>query len=930
MSDFPPNIDKFSIELKRRIEQKTGPGVSSEKLLLDSFKYFDLNGTGLADLKSFIQVMKIRVGITSQTESDLAVIFSVYSNDQSTINYRELISKLFDSQMNLSLKEPSITKDQNSLIHDKTELIVAEDIIRKNIEYIIYKLRSFKLGSFFNLFKELKTAQISENEISPSAFTMVLKKLGVEISSDEIQRIFFFVAAEKQFMSIERFIILLVRNFKSNRNTSVNSSFEKFDYMSSGSVSLQLVKELFNGRNTFSVKEGRLSSEEMTQQFSELIDNFSKFNNNSFVVEFKQFSRLFSFISAYFKEDKEFLHFIENCFKYSELPRPQNSIDKSNKQNLVLPDELSIRTCQLEDIFKVLIDQLNQKGNKGYISFYKSLKCNDFDSDGFIFEKEFEKSVNEVRITFNQKQITKLFDKIAVQKQKLDYNNLMKSLVPQFSSEQTAIIQQVWEALADNKKSDVSFDKIVNSFHARFHPDFKNGHKPDYEIRSEFVDSFQTFLNLTTGTHLKVNEDSLIRFFEFFGRNWTLSYLQSVIEFAFKIKPNGSLKSSLNTPYGTIQDNEAVSTHSKSKRGLKEDVQVSEKPGASIQSKFYQEYSKKIGTDQKEQENNNQADFKKKGVEHVVNYPYFTEGKEQVNTKKKALESSLLKSEIIHQNELSNNRAELVQNESANAKSPARSVKYLRNNPSKQVENVNDEIKRNQNHKHLVNSPEDGSIISKNIHFDNKELNQKITDNSNQKNASIQADSTAINDKFLKTLKYLGVIPTFLKMEFEMTSKSDELGFVDFEVFSFVLEKLDIGKTMKHQEIEVLFLSHVSSGNKIHVQNFANKIRGQMTQNREKEMIQIFDRISLGESAITVFQLKNAFLPQKFKFHIYKTLSESKEMFFQLIDLFETLNLKIKGKENLDLDDFLYLCDNFSFFISSEEEFIKQMNQSFK
>ena len=34
--------------------------------------------------------------------------------------------------------------------------------------------------------------------------------------------------------------------------------------------------------------------------------------------------------------------------------------------------------------------------------FYKALKCNDYDSDGKIFEKEFEKTILETRINFNK------------------------------------------------------------------------------------------------------------------------------------------------------------------------------------------------------------------------------------------------------------------------------------------------------------------------------------------------------------------------------------------------------------------------------------------------------------------------------------------------------------------------------------------------
>lgn len=37
--------------------------------------------------------------------------------------------------------------------------------------------------------------------------------------------------------------------------------------------------------------------------------------------------------------------------------------------------------------------EISKKGNKGFIMLYKSMRCNDFDSDGFLFYKEFEKVI---------------------------------------------------------------------------------------------------------------------------------------------------------------------------------------------------------------------------------------------------------------------------------------------------------------------------------------------------------------------------------------------------------------------------------------------------------------------------------------------------------------------------------------------------------
>lgn len=49
----------------------------------------------------------------------------------------------------------------------------------------------------------------------------------------------------------------------------------------------------------------------------------------------------------------------------------------------------------------------------------------------------------------------------------------------------------------------------------------------------------------------------------------------------------------------------------------------------------------------------------------------------------------------------------------------------------------------------------------------------------------------------------------------------------------------------------------------------------------------------------------------------------------KILNLFEELNLKSKNKDKMDLDDFLYLLDNFSFFLKSEDEYINFVNYCF-
>ena len=57
----------------------------------------------------------------------------------------------------------------------------------------------------------------------------------------------------------------------------------------------------------------------------------------------------------------------------------------------------------------LLEEHLSKKGNKGYVNFFKSLKGNDFDRDGFLYFKEWQKVLKESRVKLLDKQIESIF-----------------------------------------------------------------------------------------------------------------------------------------------------------------------------------------------------------------------------------------------------------------------------------------------------------------------------------------------------------------------------------------------------------------------------------------------------------------------------------------------------------------------------------------
>lgn len=105
-------IEKFEKELKYRTEIKSKNRRTPDKVLLDSFKYYDIKNQGLANYQTFLQVVRVKLGINIFTDEQLTMVFDYYlGNLESTNNnilYRDLVSHLYN--INVSLMGPSDNK----------------------------------------------------------------------------------------------------------------------------------------------------------------------------------------------------------------------------------------------------------------------------------------------------------------------------------------------------------------------------------------------------------------------------------------------------------------------------------------------------------------------------------------------------------------------------------------------------------------------------------------------------------------------------------------------------------------------------------------------------------------------------------------------------------------------------------------------------
>lgn len=904
-------INKFLKELKHKIHIKSPTSIAPEKTLLESFKYYDFRKTGQIDYKTFTKMVKIKLSINIFKNEELMIIYDCFQNrfdsGKNSILYREFVKDLYNVDVTLNsvkLKEEdlnSLYSKTKSFTGNKYDTEDSSKIPKKLLNFIIYKLRKKSFSGFLKLYVEMLNLDQSESGfLSFDNLFRSLNKCGVDMKEDSVELIWSYFQNKLGRMEYERFWNFLAKNYNKERKKIVLDMFGKLDINYQKCIDINILRELFNPKNYFDVKSQRKTIEEIQMSFGEYVNLFPiTCRGNTLLDEYK-FFEFFKFISIYIEKDKDFISFIEKGFRYYELKKyklKNQSGFKSKIQNLDgmrNGDLVSLRSdLRPDNILLSLEEQLSKKGNKGYINFFKSLKGNDFDRDGKLYLKEWTKTLKEQRINLEERQISTIFKHYSGHSQRMNFELLLQKLIPSYSTKRIQLLKSLYEDLFKGESAnELTFYRLQNSFNARGHPDFRDCLRADYEIKTEFVESLQTFLLNFQGNHISLSLFAFVRFFEFFARDWNLDFFEAVLENSFSQRARGSNKNTIEAPYGKTEDLTKKTFGKKSVNN-------------SHRSKYYDEF----------------IEDKKS---YKPDYPYYTKEKNKNAFKKKT-------SQLDNYKENDNKMKNLPKVESKRFEISRKSTNR------KEKDSIYSRTRQNNIHQ-APNSPENGSLLSyskneKSIYNLNKKIqdsivqkDNRIYDNLNPQNKMGLNSNTKKLTNLIITEKSLA---TMLELEYELTNKSDLKGTIDFQSFATVFQKL---KLTSNLALNDLYGSNTNEDNILHVQAFVNDLRGQMDEDRENNVIDLFERLcsKFGEDFVKVEKFRKCFVAREFGYSREKSLGEVSEMFEFMIDLFVCLNLSIKERDFFDLDDFLYFFDNFSFFIEDSIRFRNMLRKCFK
>lgn len=865
-------ITNFEKELKKRVEIRTTAKLSAERILLDAFKYYDIKKAERVDFKTFKKVMTVKLGISLFNDEDMVLIFENYTKEDNTMFYREFISNLFGINVVLSVKtQPKSARDSRSFTNNKHDVVDQTAPVKKMIQFIRFKLRKGPMFSFLKLYKDIKEYDIqSTGTVSLNEFTFSLKKNNLDINGEDTKNIWLFFNRQGEGMQYELFMKDLCDNFNRDRRDQANEMFDKFNFLRSDRINIVMLKDLFNPKQHFNVKLGRDTIDQVQFQFEGVINTFAKLNGGHTIVDANQFVMLSQLISAHIESDQDFKAFVELCFRYNEIPKQNlSSYSRSDKHSMresAQEDFPSMHSgLRVENILSTLEEQLLKKGYKAFIRFFEICKGHDYDHNGHLYLKHFEKCLKEARINITPKQTKKIYDAYTDDNIRMNYDVLFQNLVPPFKDDRIDYLKDLYGRLLDGEKEKhVTYHRFHSSFFVRGHPDFKMGTKHDYELKEEFSSALKTFLTCFQGNHMFIPPYTFIRFFEFYARNWTQDYFKNIVVYAFK------------TQKKSVYDN-----------------------GPTRETKHNHQNQQSAFTKKK----NNQNAQKYEEYINSVKYPN--------NPNMKTNKPYYVDESLVNTSEKNGDQKD------TNQVPPERQPRDIQSRKESRLQNKSVSNRMKKSTKSNVKKVDD-------------DLNQLLL---SQNNPYTQNPNNVANirKRLIDNIKGTGKIQTILDIEYAMTNKSDMDGNIGVTEFASVLSLFNVLKGISENQMSILYRQHMDDSGKLHVQSFCNEVRGQMEEDREERTIDLFERITpqhLDELPISMF--RDAFNPNGFQFPGYKDKAQKLEMFKEVVDLFACLNVSIKDKDELDLDDFLYLFDNFSYLYESNKDYEDFLKNSFK
>jgi len=340
-----PFCQIFEYELKRKLSERAKSYSDEIRLLLNSFKFYDLEYIGIIDRFNWVRGI-LKTGLTGFNEDDLLTIFSYYDiNNSGIIDYNNFSNYLYGKE---SLKP--LPKLSNNNVFESNNNIRNYNLNNnesdkdKNIYSSI--ITKFKNGintnngvTFFNFIKELKLYE-NNGIIKVGDLIQIFEEMQLDFNENEIIDFFNALDLNKMNYLFTSDIISAIKiEISQERIKNILNKFYLIDMNDTGRINVSYLKYILknNCRYHPDVSQGIKSEETIYNQFCQTLDIFLNINNiNNDIITKDQFINYFSGISASIPNDIYFNNIINSIFNMSGI-----YYDKANNNRYSTNNKIS-------------------------------------------------------------------------------------------------------------------------------------------------------------------------------------------------------------------------------------------------------------------------------------------------------------------------------------------------------------------------------------------------------------------------------------------------------------------------------------------------------------------------------------------------------------------------------------------------------------
>jgi Ca2+-binding EF-hand superfamily protein len=155
---------------------------------------------------------------------------------------------------------------------------------------------------------------------------------------------------------------------------------------------------------------------------------------------------------------------------------------------------------RVEEVLEAIRAKLATRGARGIIGLGRQFRLMDDDNSGDLSYQEFATALTSYRIGVSDEDLTLIFKVVdRDQSGSVNYDEFLRSLRGTMNSFRKNLVTSAFNKLDRDGSGVIDIRDLADVYNARSHPEVRSGQKTEEAVLNEFLETFETHHNLTTG-----------------------------------------------------------------------------------------------------------------------------------------------------------------------------------------------------------------------------------------------------------------------------------------------------------------------------------------------------------------------------------------------------------------------------------------------